>query len=362
MKNAFFSAVLFFPFLLCTQAKPLNEMEFDEARALIQSHIDKSDLEGIALEGSKTRARIAKFSDDGSLIAVGFGKRIAPRPDGRNFIDPSVKVYSKDSYQVIARLFTDDYGLPHSFTFLSKNQLLVGYDSGAIVWEMDSEKILSSHLPKLKTFDHNPPPSTIEDSFLVPDRDTLLLTGRGQVHVFDFEKMEELSVFRTPWHISGFFLPDGRYASSHNRDLKFWEPDTWKVQQTISCESQIRSIGLSKDEQILYLAASNPNEHPALDIYKVNLSNNTIEGPLLTVARHKDNITMIDFLPDLGSILTSSYDRTTKIWNIQTGELEATYPFDTTLAACGEIAIVEGFIPIALKLKKSNKPGDDNSE
>jgi WD40 repeat protein len=123
------------------------------------------------------------------------------------------------------------------------------------------------------------------------------------------------------------------------------------VKESFPLNGQVKAIGLSNDEGRLYIATANPEEHPTLDIYTWNLTEDSPKGPLFTIGKHRDNITAIQFMPSIGSIFTSSYDRTTKRWSAESGELQHTYNFENILTATGKVAIVEGFNPIALKIE-----------
>ena len=157
------------------------------------------EIETSPLEGSQTEANVSAFSDDGMLIAVGYGKRISPTPGKPNFIDAIVKIYSSETNDLVADLVAEKHGIPHSINFSGDGtKLLVGYDKGAILWDLTEKAQLHTYLPKAHTGFDNPPAMEVTACDFSPDEERVLLAG-----AFRFTSMEQAAgkrLFRLKHH------------------------------------------------------------------------------------------------------------------------------------------------------------------
>lgn len=342
-------------FAICSYAKTLNEMELSEIRSLFQDHLDKSGIEGIVLEGSRSEARVATLSNDGSLIAAGFGKRISPIPNKPNFTDSKVKMYSAENFETIAELTTSEHGIPYSMEFSSDGtQLLVGYEEGAILWDLESALPASIFLPKAPTGFDNPPPMRIDACDFSNDEERVLLAGGSVVSVYEVKSKEELNYFRTPWIKSASYLPSGDIITGHAgvaNDVRVYDPTTGDLKQSFKCKSEIISVSYDSTDGVANIAAFNPENHTVIDIYTWDLEGDAPSKEPFSLVGHKDNVTAVQFMPSIGSILTSSYDQTTRRWDAGTGELQSTFQLENALATFHSLAIIENFNPIALPIE-----------
>ncbi|MEO0509995.1 MAG: hypothetical protein AAF065_09065 [Verrucomicrobiota bacterium] len=366
MKRIFAALSLTVIFAICSYARSLNEMELSEIRSLFQEHMDNIEMEGIVLEGSRSEARVATLSNDGSLIAVGFGKRISPSPNQPNFTDSQVKIYSAENFEKVAELTTPENGIPYSMAFSSdKTRLLVGYEEGAILWDLESALPVSVFLPKNPTGFDNPPPMRIDACGFSSDEEHALLAGGSVVSIYEVKSKEELTYFRTPWIKTASYLPSGDIITGHAgvaNDVRVYDSKTGDLKRSFKCRSEIKSVIYESSGGVAYIAAFNPENHAVVDIYKWDLESDAPSREPLSLVGHKDNVSAVQFMLSIGSILTSSYDRTTKRWSAETGELQSTFELKNALATQHSLAIIENFNPVVLKMEQSNKSGDDNSE
>lgn len=342
-------------FAIYSYAKSLNEMELSEIRSLFQEHIDKTEIEGIVLEGSRSEARVATLSGDGRLIAVGFGKRISPSPNKPNFTDSTVKIYSAENFEKVAELTTPENGIPYSMAFsLDRKRLLVGYEEGAVLWDLESTLPVSVFLPKTPTGFDNPPPMRVAACDFSRDEKHVLLAGGSVVSVYEVESEEEVAYFRTPWITTAFYLPSGDIITGHAgvaNDVRVFDPTTGALKQSFKCKDQIISVSYESSTGVAHIAAFNPENHASIDIYTWDLEADALFREPFSLVGHKDNVTAVQFMPSIGSILTSSYDRTTKRWDSETGKLKSTYELKNALATYQSLAIIESFNPIILKIE-----------
>ncbi len=307
------------------------------------------------LEGNQTEARISAFSDDGSLIAVGYGKRISPTPGRPNFVDANVKIYSSEGNNLVAKLVSEEQGIPHSVKFNADGtKLLVGYDKGAILWDLKEKAPVHTYLPRAHTGFDNPPAMEVTACDFSPDEDRVILAGGIQVCIYGTSSGEAIFSFKTPWIKSARYVANDRIATGHAgiaNDVRVYDSSSGQLIQSLKCKGEILSLHYVSGNERLFIAAFHHNDPYSVDIYRWNLNESGGRDSLFTLKGHKDNVTAVRFMPSVGFILSSSYDRTTKFWDIESGRLLSSHNFRKVLATSESSIIVENFSPFHLTIK-----------
>lgn len=313
------------------------------------------EIESSPLEGSQTEAKVSAFSDDGMLIAVGYGKRISPQPGEPNFIDVSVKIYSSETNDSIAELISEKHGIPHSVDFSADGtRLLVGYDRGAILWDLREKTPLQTYLPKAHTGFDDPPPMEVTYCDFSPNEERVLLAGGVQVYIYEAESAEEIISFKTPWIKSAHYITDDRITTGHAgiaNDVRIYDSSSGHLIRSSKCKGEVLSLSYSSGDGLLYIAAFHHNDPRSVDIYRWSISGEGSHEALFTLKAHKDNVTAVRFMHTAGYILSSSHDRTTKFWSIESGRMLSSHSFRKVLATSDSSIIAENFKPFHLTIK-----------
>lgn len=110
------------------------------------------------------------------------------------------------------------------------------------------------------------------------------------------------------------FTPDSKVIVSCSDDgtIKSWNTETGELRKIIvEVKSRVRSVRINSEGNRLMAALANGR----VVIWKINSQ----EQPLVIKA-HKGQVFVAKFSNDEKKILTSSNDRTTKLWDLETGE------------------------------------------
>jgi WD40 repeat protein len=140
--------------------------------------------------------------------------------------------------------------------------------------------------------------------------------------VFDAETGELLIPLQhTDLVTSVLFTPDGKFAFTACEDkmIRKWDLETGEVVLTASYESYfVQSMAISNDGKYILIGADRNGAAGQIDV-------NT--GELVKEFLHNNDsgIYAVTFSPDGKYVLTGSFDRTARLWDIESGDLLRTF-------------------------------------
>lgn len=180
-------------------------------------------------------------------------------------------------------------------------------DGTARIWDMTGQqKAIVNHGGRVNTVEFNTAGSLIvtasDDNtariWSVPDGQLLaILTHTDRVN-------------------QAVFSPDGNYVVTVSRDqnAKLWQVSDGKQLCGINADKQIFAVSFSPDNQHFALAVGDGT------VRIVSLTHDICET-LFTLKGHSNSVLNVRFSPDGSRIISSSTDRTVRIWDVMNGEL-----------------------------------------
>ncbi|PVU92730.1 hypothetical protein BB561_003652 [Smittium simulii] len=122
-------------------------------------------------------------------------------------------------------------------------------------------------------------------------------------------------------------------TSGHDRTIRMWDALKSTCTKTIQfVDSPVTRMALSPDKR--YLAAVGA---PFIKLYDVFSSS---QSPILSLEGHKSAISAVKFTNDMRYLVTSSEDKSMRIWNLRTGACEQVIENNTVF---NDVAIYPGF-------------------
>jgi WD40 repeat protein len=276
-------------------------------------------------------------------------------PDGRSFAsaswDRTVKVWDFGGSRVSAR-FKQVVG--YSVSFSADSRLMAFAGSGRVcVWDHANGKLaLDLRLPGVN--------DTV--AVLSPDGRALAAAGSTNV-VYLVHPQVDGSLRMLPGHklnVSSLaFSPNGRTLASGSEDssIVLWDPETGQKRASLAGHTHVPgALVFTPDGRTLFSGTA--NEQISWDLatgtprqtidrmasrialspdgtvlaHKVRTNNGVVlrdprtDRELAFLSGHKDGVYNLAFAPDGKTLATASWDGTTKLWRIPTGQLLLTIP------------------------------------
>ncbi len=164
-----------------------------------------------------------------------------------------------------------------------------------------------------------------------PDETLLIAASRdGAARIWDFETGELVQMLNhpaaersaeIPWVWEALFLPDGEHVIScdTNAVIRMWNWRSGAVIWTTKAPDDPRDLALSPDGKLFFTGAD-------ATITDVHLWETETGSLIRAYEGHTDIVNNVDFSPDGTTLLSSSYDGTAILWNVQWEGTRATFP------------------------------------
>jgi len=239
--------------------------------------------------------------------------------------------------------------------FKEGNYIISSSNKSANVWDVNKGTLLKSY---------NAENSEIKKAVLSPDGNFLLTVTDNKVNLFHLESKEFLRSFKghKKQVFDAAFSPDGNYllTGSYNKTVKIWETKSSRCIKTINnFTSYVKDVMFSSDGKLIGIRTydhrfslwknylSDPKKildkkniqyanfsiHDKKILITVSNSSNKYVANIWSIHRqpkqicrligHDGYIYKASFSPDRKHVATASYDRTARIWDINTGELKS---------------------------------------
>ena len=258
---------------------------------------------GAAQSGHSKPVRSVAFSPEGQFFASGSGDR-------------TIKIWNLTARQ-LERTLPPSADEVNTVAFSPNGQLLA---SGALdgivkVWDWRQGNLL-------QTFPRHA--DIVTSVVFSPDgQQVISASGDATIKVWDINSGTLQREIKTEQWITALALnPDGeRLASSGLRSVQLWDWTNGKLAQTFADPTRaVYAVALSPDgEMIAYSPDSSSiggSEFNTIHL-KVLRRNRTAQ----ILRGHEDYVASVAFSPDSQTLISGSWDKTVKIWNVETGEI-----------------------------------------
>ncbi len=276
-------------------------------------------------------------------------------------VDPTWKPGTVDYLEIPAELGGNSRPV-RSLAFTPDSQFLVsgGVDKTIKIWNVEAQSLVRSLIPS--------PAQEVGTIALSPD-DQTLASGSidGTVRLWNWKTGKLLHTLTGHSSIvtSVAFSPDGQTLASGSGDktIRFWNVENGSLWQTITTKQFIETLAFNPADDMLasagiemsvdlwnwktgklirslgrytgviYAIAFSPDGQSLAFSPDANASNPTLEQNTLrlwnlegeqigqTLSGHTDYIDAIAFSPSGQTLVSGSFDKTVKVWNVETGAL-----------------------------------------
>lgn len=243
--------------------------------------------------------RVVKFSPNGSNIASGS-------------YDSTVKLWNINESRLISTLHSQGAKAINSLSFSKANNTLLSGGEGSAIDLWDLENLELYQRETLNSFPiHNQ--WVLDLSFSNNGRAMLSASQDTNIMLWDLENNQEIHEFKnhSDWVYSLSLSPNEKLLASGSKDetVKIWDLDNKKLVTTIRGHSdRVRSVDFHKNGQILATAS----QDNSVRIWKINTG--------IILSGRYDTIHDIFLNPYDINFATGSYGNFLRIWNLDSGQ------------------------------------------
>jgi WD40 repeat protein/DNA-binding SARP family transcriptional activator len=257
-----------------------------------------------------TRREVATFEHKGRIHAVAFS------PDGQRLAtageDGKLTVWDIPDEKMLLSLPTSS-GL-YDVTFMPDGLRVAGthQDGATTVWDATTGQLL------LTFAGHG---STVISVSAAPDNRHITSSGYdGTLRIWDTAPGRELLTVKahdSPGY-GAVYTPDGAQLVTVGADgwARLWDATTGAPIQTPALDSlaQLESVAVDSNSNRIAVGGSDG---------RIILFDLAVNGPVMTINAHDGDVWALAFSPDGLRLASSSWDETSKVWDLVTGELIA---------------------------------------